>query len=132
MIFPSNAENHENMIFTLGIFMKMLFFMQCSTFQNDKMQHSYFNLFQVLKLHFHFFFVWLMWNRLVRSARIAQHKDVNSNRLNEHSYLLMMKQRMVPCSYGSNHSVHVKFRRQFWAYVFPNNSYCSNPTSSYN
>ena len=29
MIFPSNAENHENVIFTLSVFMKMLFSMQC-------------------------------------------------------------------------------------------------------
>ena len=29
MIFPSIAENQENMIFTLSVFTKMLFFMQC-------------------------------------------------------------------------------------------------------
>ena len=29
MIFPWNAENHENMIFTLSLFRKMLFFMKC-------------------------------------------------------------------------------------------------------
>ena len=28
MIFPSIMENQENMIFTLSVFMKMLFFMQ--------------------------------------------------------------------------------------------------------
>ena len=30
MIFPSIAENEENMIFTLSVFTKMLFFMQCN------------------------------------------------------------------------------------------------------
>ena len=29
MIFPSIAENQENMIFTLSVFTKTLFFMQC-------------------------------------------------------------------------------------------------------
>ena len=29
MIFPSIAENSENMIFTLSVFSKMLFFIQC-------------------------------------------------------------------------------------------------------
>ena len=29
MIFPSFAENQENMIFTLSVFTKMLFIMQC-------------------------------------------------------------------------------------------------------
>ena len=29
MIFPSIAENQENMIFTLSVFTRMLFFMQC-------------------------------------------------------------------------------------------------------
>ena len=28
-IFPSNAENHENIIFTFSVFTKVLFFMQC-------------------------------------------------------------------------------------------------------
>ena len=31
MIFPSIAENLENMMFTLSVFAKMLFFMQCMT-----------------------------------------------------------------------------------------------------
>ena len=33
MIFPSIAENSENMIFTLNVFPKMLFFMQCCYLQ---------------------------------------------------------------------------------------------------
>ena len=32
-IFPSNAENHENVIFMFSVFTKMLFFMQCN-YQN--------------------------------------------------------------------------------------------------
>ena len=30
MILPSIAENPENVIFTLGVFTKILFFMQCA------------------------------------------------------------------------------------------------------
>ena len=33
MIFPSNAENLENMIFTFSVFTKMVFFMQCCIFE---------------------------------------------------------------------------------------------------
>ena len=39
-IFPSIIENPENMIFTLSIFSKMLFFMQCITHSLTKLlQH---------------------------------------------------------------------------------------------
>ena len=35
MIFPSIAECQENMIFTLSVFTKMLFFMQCITIKKE-------------------------------------------------------------------------------------------------
>ena len=54
MIFPSNAENHENMIFTFSVFTKMLFFMQWfkSSFKINKV-----NSFTALTVPFPFIFL---------------------------------------------------------------------------
>ena len=63
MIFPSTAENQEN-IFTLSVFTKMLFFMQCNTMAATFFfiynSHIWFNqfCFSALRTFYLYFSIW--------------------------------------------------------------------------